>query len=173
MVDGRARLFVPGRDGPTSVEAVRAWSRPALGANAFQSSNEVPEVIGEAVMVGHAGERGRFTLEPPIDRPRPREAAPGPALGDGPRDRDQQLRREHGQPSVLLVDLGHVRLVAREPDGLVVAEPERCVIPSVKLNRTDLELRPLWELLGDEAGDDLGGDPYLLHVPVVVAYLRA
>jgi len=60
------------------------------------------------------------------------------------------LRREHGQPSVLLVDLGHVRLVAREPDGLVVAEPERCVIPSVKLNRTDLELRPLWELLGDE-----------------------
>jgi hypothetical protein len=47
--------------------------------------------------------------------------------------------------------------VAREPDGLVVAEPERCVISSVELNRTDLELRPLWELLGDEAGDDLGG----------------
>jgi len=91
------RLFVPGRDGPTSVEAVRAWSRPALGANAFQSSNEVPRPRSSARRsCGH----GRATpasggqVHPRATR-RPTtasEAAPGPALGDGPRrSGDQQF----------------------------------------------------------------------------------
>ena len=89
LIDGRARLVVPGRDGPTSVEAVRAWHGPTVGAGSLRTSKQVPEVLSEAVTVGHADDRGGFTLEPFVDRPRSGEAAPGPALGNRARYLDR------------------------------------------------------------------------------------
>ena len=128
-VDGSARLLVPGRDGPTAVETV-ATSRYAVGRHAPERDEERGEVFGEPVIVHDADDRRRFTVDPAVDRPGCGEAASGPSLRERLRNRERKVWCEYREPAVLLVDLRDVHLAARQPDGLVVPEPKRRVVPS-------------------------------------------
>jgi hypothetical protein len=67
-----------------------------------------------------------------VDGPGERIAAAGLAARHRGRDRERQPRREYGQPSLFLVDLGGVALGAREPDRHVVAEAEGPVVPTTQ-----------------------------------------
>ena len=89
LSNDRARLFVPGRHRTSSVEAVRAWRGPTVGAHSLQRNKEVRKVPSEPVIVGHPADRRRFTLEPFVDGPRPRETETRPTFGERARDRDR------------------------------------------------------------------------------------
>ena len=78
------------------------------------------------------------------------------------------MRCEHRQPTVLLVDLRDVRVVAREPHRHVVAEPEGRVVPAVEVDRANLEISPSGKLLADEAPHHVRSDVVLGHGAVLL-----
>jgi len=151
LINRGARLFVPRRDRPTAIEAVRAWRRPILGGNVLERGKDSGEVIGEAVVVGHADDRHGITLDPSIDRPRCRKPAPGPTLGDGTRDRDRQVGASTGNHRCSLSICGtYIWWLGIRTD---ISAPRRNVVLShpSSVNGTNLKLRPLRELLRDQA----------------------
>jgi hypothetical protein len=56
---------------------------------------------------------------------------------------------------MLLVDLGHVSVGARETHGQLIAQAERGVVPPVDLHPLDGQTRPLPKLLSNQPGEAL------------------
>jgi hypothetical protein len=73
------------------------------------------------------------------------------------------MAREHRQPSMLLVDLRHVRRATRQSNRQLLSEAERRVVPSIEPHRPDRQIGPLRELLRDQTRDNVSGDVCLLH----------
>ena len=63
---------------------------------------------------------------------------------------DGQAGRQHPQPAMLLLDLRYVAGAAGQPNRHLFTEPERCVVPSICLDRPDRQVGPPRELRRDE-----------------------
>ena len=76
--------------------AVLAGLRPAGRVDAAEGGEEPGQGRREGAQVGDRRVRRDLALEPAVHRPRVREAGVGLARGHRGRDRQRQLRREHG-----------------------------------------------------------------------------
>src|SRR4051812_42892992 len=70
------------------------------------------------------------------------------------RKRKGQVRRELGQPLRLLRRLPGGPSDARQSSSQVITEPVDVMIGSVRRDRIDLQIGPLWELRGEQPADE-------------------
>jgi hypothetical protein len=73
------------------------------------------------------------------------------------------MASEDWEPSMLLLDLGHVSFMIRKTQGEVVAQSERRVVPSIFLHRPDRKTGPLWKLGGYELSGQIRRDVSLFQ----------
>ena len=116
----------------------------------MQRGYECGEVEGSRDRIVDGSFDGVLSVEPFVDGPGPWVAESWNALAQRCRYAQGQIWGEHGQPSVFLVDFGGGPVDAREADDHVFAESEDGIVGSRVWDRSDGEVFPLRELVGDE-----------------------
>ena len=152
---------------PAAPVTVGLRRRAAGCIDRLERDQEVGERHGQLVEITNSLDARVSAGDPTVDRPGAWEPAAGHTSRDRLGDRKRQVRRQHRQPPMLLFDLPYIAVATRQPHRQVVAEPERCVVPTVEFHGRHRQVRPLRELLRDEPGRQLGRYLALLHGDIV------
>ena len=169
--DRGSGLGIVGRERPTAEEAVLPCRRAARRVDLVEGGEEGGEVVREELEVVDSLHSRGLALKPAVHRPRPREGGLRLAPRHGLGYPHGELRREDGQPAVLLVDLRDVPVGARQPNGELIAEPEGRVVPAVEFYPRDGQVRPLRELPFDQPGHERWRDCRLVQAAILVLHV--
>ena len=136
-----AGLVVVRRERAAAEEAVRAGPWALAGVH----SHGAPRGTRPGRRANRSSSMAAATgvpVDPAADRPRAREVGGRGAERDRFGHRQRQLRGEHGQPALLLVDRRHVGLGRGQAHRELGPEPVGAVVPAVRLDRHDRQVAP-------------------------------
>jgi hypothetical protein len=133
------------------MEAVLARLRSCGGIDPMQRPKNASKIAREHFRVTEICACRRPALDPSHDRPVERIASTGSAQRDRLRDQRRQGGREPRKDLLLLLRPLGVTGGRWEADDHLVAQPERPVAPSARLDCDDWQMRPLRELIFQKA----------------------